>query len=133
MTKSWPVPEGLPDRRGPRYFIAARQFLSPNTSRSRLGWLFRAAKFNGLEQYTDGHNHSQLGAGDCFSLMSKQRRTRLYEIRKRAGLTLRQLSQLTDVPAARLSEYERGRSQPRVKAAIRIARLLRRSVEELFE
>ena len=60
------------------------------------------------------------------------KRTRLLDARKTAGLTLRQLSARTGVPVTRLSDYERGLSQPLVPTAIRIARFYRRSVEELF-
>jgi transcriptional regulator with XRE-family HTH domain len=59
--------------------------------------------------------------------------TALSKAREAAGLTLRQVTAATGVPHARLSEYERGLSEPLVSTAIRIARFYGQSVEELFK
>lgn len=59
-------------------------------------------------------------------------RIRLRGQRRRLGLTLRDLSQKTDVSISHLSDLERGNNAPSLAVAHRLAVVLGLSVEDLF-
>lgn len=58
---------------------------------------------------------------------------RLRELRERAGLTQRELAERAGVPQRSVSNYEQGLAEPGLGAAIRLARALDVTVEELTE
>jgi transcriptional regulator with XRE-family HTH domain len=66
------------------------------------------------------------------TLKTRGRRTPLFTLRQRYFLSLRDVERQTGIPAGRLSEYERGLSEPLVSTAITLARFFGRTVEELF-
>lgn len=58
----------------------------------------------------------------------------LSEIRKEEGLTQRQLAELSGVPRRTIQNWEEsGFENAAVKNAVRVARVLGRSIEELLE
>jgi transcriptional regulator with XRE-family HTH domain/quercetin dioxygenase-like cupin family protein len=58
---------------------------------------------------------------------------RLKEVRIRAGLTLRELARQADVSPSLISQIENGKSQPSVATLYTFSRLLKVSVDDLFE
>jgi transcriptional regulator with XRE-family HTH domain len=58
---------------------------------------------------------------------------RLKEVRVKAGLTLRELARQADVSPSLISQIENGKSQPSVATLYTFSRLLRVSVDDLFE
>lgn len=60
-------------------------------------------------------------------------RNRLVELRKRDGLTQDQLGALVAVSRQTVNSIERGRYDPSLPLAIRIARLFKLPVEEVFQ
>jgi transcriptional regulator with XRE-family HTH domain len=58
---------------------------------------------------------------------------RLKELRRRAGLSLRELARQADVSPSLVSQIENGKSRPSVGTLYSFARLLNVSVDELFD
>ena len=59
-------------------------------------------------------------------------KTKLKAARKKEGLTQAQVAAQTQISERIYQEYESGRRTPPVDKAIRLARILHSSVEELF-
>jgi putative transcriptional regulator len=60
-------------------------------------------------------------------------RTTIKEIRQRLGLTQDRLSELSKVPRICISRYESGKYFPSLSNAMKLAKVLNVSVEELIE
>lgn len=62
----------------------------------------------------------------------KRHQARLIRARKAAGLTQQKLADLIGVPQSSIARFESGRYDPSLRNALKIARVLGDSVEEIF-
>lgn len=60
-------------------------------------------------------------------------KNKIAEFRKRAGLTQMQLAEQLDISYTHVQAWEHGRRNPTTEYAIRLARALNTTVEELFQ
>ena len=60
-------------------------------------------------------------------------KNKIAEFRKRAGLTQMQLAEQLDISSTHVQAWEHGRRNPTTEYAIRLARILNTTVEELFQ
>lgn len=58
--------------------------------------------------------------------------TRLKEIRKDKGMTLKEFGELVGLPIATVSNYEKGRNMPEIKTALKIKRALNKPLDWIY-